>query len=91
MRPLTSGVFQWLMAGAFLEIDAVSRDSAGGGPPAAQNHALGPLRGRGAGGRARNARARLARTRDAPSRAALCGAGQRDRGEWSPTIKKRSK
>ena len=31
MRPLTSGVFQRLMAEAFPEIDAVSRDGAGGG------------------------------------------------------------
>ena len=35
MRPLTSGVFQRLMADAFPEIDTVFRDGAGGGPLAA--------------------------------------------------------
>jgi hypothetical protein len=63
MRPLTSGVFQRLMADAFLDIDAVASDGRSG-PPAAQNRALRPLCGRGAG-----LRARLA-----TPRAALCGA-----------------
>jgi hypothetical protein len=70
MRPLTSGVFQRLMAEAFPEIDTVFRDGAGRGPAAAQLCALGPVRGRGAGRRARNA----------PPRAAVCGAEQRDLG-----------
>ena len=66
MRPLTSGVFQRLMAEAFPEIDADSRVGAGRRPAAAQLRALGPLRGCSVGRRARNA----------PSRAALCGAEQ---------------
>ena len=64
MRPLTSGVFQRLMAEAFPEIDAVASDG-WRGPAAAQLRALGPLRGRSAGGDAR---------------AALCRAEQRDFG-----------
>ena len=64
MRPLTSGVFQRLMAEAFPEIDAVASDG-WSGPAAAQLRALGSLRGRGAGGDAR---------------AAVCGAEQRDLG-----------
>ena len=63
MRPLTSGVFQCLMARAFPEIDAVARDG-WSGATAAQLRALGPVRGRGAGPRAQNA----------TPRAALCGA-----------------
>jgi hypothetical protein len=64
MRPLTSGVFQRLMAEAFPEIDTVSRDGAGGGLAAAQLRTLGSVRGRGAGRRARGV----------PQRAAVCGA-----------------
>jgi hypothetical protein len=65
MRPLTSGVFQRLMAEAFPEIDTDSRVGAGRGPAAAQLRAFGSVRGCGAG-------------RDA--RAAVCGAEQRDLG-----------
>ena len=64
MRPLTSGVFQRLMAETFPEIDAVSSDG-WSGPVATQLRALGPLRGRCAGG---------------DSGASLCGAEQRDLG-----------
>ena len=67
MRPLTSGVFQQLMAQAFPEIDAVASDG-WSGAAAAQLCAFGPLRGRGAG---RDAR-------PAPARYAVCGAEQRD-------------
>ena len=63
MCPLTSGVFQRLMAEAFPEIDSDSRVGAGGGPAAAQLCAFGPVRGRGPGRHAR---------------AAVCGAEQRD-------------
>ena len=49
MRPLTSGVFQRLMAEAFPEIDTASKDGAGGRSPAAQLRPIGPLRGRGLG------------------------------------------
>ena len=55
MRPLTSGVFQRLMADAWAavpaasEIDTVSRDGAGGGPATAQLRALGPQSGCGTG------------------------------------------
>jgi hypothetical protein len=52
MRPLTSGVFQRLMAEAFPEIDAVASDG-WSRAAAAQLRALGPIRGRGAGGDAR--------------------------------------
>ena len=65
MRPLTSGVFQRLMAEAFPEIDTDSRVGAGGGSPAAQLRAFGSGRGRGAGRHAR---------------AAVCGVEQRDLG-----------
>ena len=65
MRPLTSGVFQRLMADTFPEIGTVSRDSAGRWSLVAQLCALGYLRRRGPG-------------RDA--RAAVCGAEQRDLG-----------
>ena len=67
MRPLTSGVFQRLMAEAFPEIDAVSEDGSGCGPAAAQLRALGPVRERGAG----------VRPRPAAPRAAVCGVEQR--------------
>jgi hypothetical protein len=43
MRPLTSGVFQRLMAEASPEIDAVASDG-WSGPTAAQLCALGPVR-----------------------------------------------
>ena len=69
MRPLTSGVFRQLMAEAFPDIDAVASDG-WSGAAAAQLCALGPLRGRGAGGRARGV----------PERAAICGVKQRDLG-----------
>ena len=69
MRPLTSGVFQRLMAETFPEIDAVASDG-GSGAAAAQLCALGPLRARSAGPRARFA----------TPRAAVCGAEQRDLG-----------
>ena len=49
MRPLTSGVFQRLMAQAFPDIDAVASDG-WSGAAAAQLRALGPVRGRRAGG-----------------------------------------
>jgi hypothetical protein len=48
MRPLTSGVFQWLMAEAFPSIDAVLSDG-WSGAAAAQLCAFGSLRGRGTG------------------------------------------
>jgi predicted aldo/keto reductase-like oxidoreductase len=51
MRPLTSGVFQRLMAEAFPDIDAVASDG-WSGAAAAQLRALGPVRGCGAGWRA---------------------------------------
>ena len=49
MRPLTSGVFQHLMAEAFPDIDAAS-EGGWSGPAAAQLCALGSVRGRGVGG-----------------------------------------
>jgi hypothetical protein len=53
MCPLTSGVFQRLMAEAFPEIDSDSRVGAGRGPAVAQLRAFGSIRGRGAGWDAR--------------------------------------
>jgi hypothetical protein len=52
MRPLTSEVFQRLMAEAFPDIDAVASDGRSGAA-AAQLRALGPVRGCGPGRDAR--------------------------------------
>jgi hypothetical protein len=64
MRPLTSGVFQRLMAETFPDIDAVASDG-WSGAAAAQLCAFGSVRGRGPGRYAR---------------AAICGAEQQDFG-----------
>jgi hypothetical protein len=58
MHPLTSGVFQRLMAELFPQFDTDSRVGVGRGPPAAQLCALGTVCGRGAGLRPRPARHR---------------------------------